>query len=111
MCVLCDARRDEVYFAMYDRDGRRTTDCRIKALEAIADGIHNPIWFVSSEIERFQGDLASLLGGFASICVTALFPSAVAVGRLAIQRFHADGERGDDRVEPMYLRVPQYKTV
>jgi tRNA threonylcarbamoyladenosine biosynthesis protein TsaB len=111
MCVLADARRDEVCFAVYDRDGRRASDFQINALEAIGDQIHNPIWFVSFEIDRFQQDLASLFGGFASVCETALFPSAGAVGWLALQRFHADGDRGDDRVEPMYLRTPQYKTV
>lgn len=110
-CVLGDARRDEVYVAMYDRDGRPVKDCRIATLEAIADEIHNPIWFVSPEIERFKDDLASLFGGFASICQTPVFPGAAAIGLLAVRRFHADGDRGDERLEPIYLRAPQYKTI
>ncbi len=109
MCVLGDARRDEVYCAFYDRDGRPTAACQIKALEAIADEIHNPIWFVSPEIERFQNDIASLFGGFASIGGTPVFPGAAALGWLAVQRFHADGDRGDEHLEPIYLRTPQYK--
>ena len=111
MCMLGDARRDEVYFALYDRDGRRASDCRIATLEAIADEIHNPIWFVSAEIERFKKDIVSLFGGFASICETPLFPSAAPLGWLAVQRFHADGDRGDEHLEPIYLRTPQYKRV
>ncbi|HUI07633.1 MAG TPA: tRNA (adenosine(37)-N6)-threonylcarbamoyltransferase complex dimerization subunit type 1 TsaB [Verrucomicrobiae bacterium] len=111
MCVLCDARRDEVYFALYDRDGRPASPCRIEALEAIADQIHHPIWFVSPEMERFQHDLALLFGGFASICETPVFPGAAALGWQAVQQFHADGDRGDDRLEPIYLRAPQYKTI
>ena len=111
MCVLCDARRNEIYFAVYDRDGRRTGDCQIKALEAIADEIHNPIWFVSFEIERFKKDIASFFGGFASICETPVFPSAAALGWLAVQRFRAAGNRGDEHLEPIYLRTPQYKTI
>src|SRR5438105_514643 len=42
MCVLGDARRDEVYFALYDRAGRPVGECRIGALETIE--VHNPIW-------------------------------------------------------------------
>jgi len=55
MCVFADARRDEIYSAVYDREGRRVRDCKIGALEEIADEIHDPIWFVSAEIEQFQG--------------------------------------------------------
>ena len=111
MCVLCDARREEIYYALYDREGQRVKDCQIGTLEAIADAIHNPIWFVSFEIERFKKDIASLFGGFASICETPIFPSAAALGWLGVQRFRAAGNRGDERLEPIYLRTPQYKTI
>jgi tRNA threonylcarbamoyladenosine biosynthesis protein TsaB len=111
MCVLGNARRDEIYFALYDREGRRVKDCQIATLEAVADEIHHPIWFVSSEIERYKNDLVTLLGGFASIAETPVFPSAAAVGWLAFHRFRDDGNRGDENAEPIYLRTPQYKTV
>lgn len=110
-CVLGDARRDEIYFALYDREGRSVTDCRIAALEALADEIHQPIWFVSSEIERYKNNLVALLGGFASVCEAPVFPSAAAVGRLARRRFRDDGNHGDENIEPIYLRAPQYKTI
>ena len=61
MCVLGDARREEIYYALYDREGRCVRDCQIGTLEAIADEIHNPIWFVSSEIERFKSDIATII--------------------------------------------------
>ncbi len=109
MCVMGDARRGEVYFALYDRIGQRVKDCRIATLEAIADEIHNPIWFVSSEMAQFKAKLTMLFGGFASICDKPLFPSAAAVGWLAVRRFHANNNRGDDNPEPIYLRTPQYK--
>ena len=41
----------------------------------------------------------------------AVFPGAAAVGRLAFYRFRDDGSRGDENIEPIYLRTPQYKTV
>lgn len=111
MCVLGDARREEIYFALYDRAGRRVKDCRIATIEAVADEIHQPIWFVSSGIERYKNDLASLFGGFASIMETPVFPSAAAVGWLAFHRFRDDGDHGDENPEPIYLRATQYRKI
>lgn len=111
MCVLGDARREEIYYALYDREGRCVEDCQIGTLEAIADEIHNPIWFVSSEIERFKSDIATCFGGFASISDAPVYPSAAVLGWLAVQQFRAAGNRGDENPEPIYLRVPQYKTI
>lgn len=108
-CVVSDARRDEIYYALYDREGRPVRDCQIDTLEAIADEIHNPMWFVSSEITQFKDKLTALFGGFASNCEEPLFPSAAAVGWLAVQEFRDAGNRGDDNPEPIYLRIPQYK--
>jgi tRNA threonylcarbamoyladenosine biosynthesis protein TsaB len=109
MCVFCDARRDEIYSALYDRDGRRERDCKISALEEIADEIRHPMWFVSSEIERFGDALKETFGGFASICETPLYPSAAPLGRLGVRRFQEDGNRGDAQLEPIYLRTPDYR--
>ena len=109
MCVLCDARRDEIYSALYDVHGRRVRDCKISPLEAIADEIHNPIWFVSSEIERYAGELKDIFGGFASVCGEPIHPSAAALGWLGYTQFIKDGKRGDTLLEPMYLRETNYK--
>ena len=73
LCVLCDARQDEIYFALYDRQGRCVKKSQIATLEAVADEIHHPIWFVSSEIERYKDDIAGLFGGFASIGEAPVF--------------------------------------
>jgi tRNA threonylcarbamoyl adenosine modification protein YeaZ len=97
MCVLGDARRDEVYFALYNRTGAPVSDCRIGALEAIE--VHNPIWFVSAEMEKYRDALRETFGGFASVCETPVFPSAAAL------------RPADLPLEPIYLRVPDYKTL
>ena len=111
LCVLCDARRDEIYFALYDQQGRCVKKCQIATLEAVADEIHHPIWFVSSEIDRYKDDITALFGGFATICETPVFPSAAAVGWLAYHQFREQGNRGDEELEPIYLRATEYKTV
>ena len=103
LCVLGDARRDEVYYAIYNRDGQPQTEIRIAPLEAIADEIHNPIWFVSSTIEKFARPIAESFGGFATVCSASLFPSAGAVAWLS--------EQGRDlgHLEPLYLRATDYR--
>lgn len=95
MCVLCDARREEVYFAMYDRQGERSGDVRIGALEALE--VHNPIWFVSSEIGKYREVLREVFGGFASICEEPVFPRASLLRPETLP------------LEPMYLRAPDYR--
>jgi tRNA threonylcarbamoyladenosine biosynthesis protein TsaB len=109
ICVLSDARRDEIYFALYDRHARRTGEIRIGALEQLADEIHDPIWFVSPEIQRYRDHLAAMLGGFASTCPTPVHPRAAAIGQLALQRYRADNSRPDHHIAPLYLRTPDYK--
>lgn len=111
MCVLGDARREEQYVALYDRTGRVVRECRITVLETVADEIHNPVWFVSAEIEKYRDVIAELFGGFAVIGSQPTYPSAAALGWLAVQRFRSAGNRGDTTIEPIYLRTPQYKTV
>jgi len=104
LCVLADARRDEVYFALYDAAGHRQTDLRIAPLESIADELHNPVWFVSPEIEKFADAIRLNFGGFATICPTALTPRAAVAGDLL--------QRGATvtPLAPLYLRTPAYKT-
>jgi tRNA threonylcarbamoyl adenosine modification protein YeaZ len=97
LCVLCDGRRDEVYFALYDRQGRREGNCRLGPLEAIE--VHNPIWFVSSEMEKYRDELRETFGGFASVCATPVFPNALALRPAELP------------LEPIYLRLPDYKTL
>lgn len=109
MCVLSDARRDEVYSGLYDRDGRRVRDCQISAIETLADELHNPIWFVSPEIERFGAALREQFGGFASVSDAPVYPSAAALGWLGLRKFETDGRHGDVKLEPIYLRAAEYK--
>lgn len=84
LCVLADARRGEVYSALYRRDGSVLRACRISTREEVGEGA---AWVVPPEIT----------------------PSAAVLGRLARARFLADGGRGDERLEPIYLRPAQYR--
>jgi tRNA threonylcarbamoyl adenosine modification protein YeaZ len=110
LCVLCDACREEIYYALYDRTGRPVQACRIAPLETLADEIHAPVWFISPQIHRYRQQLRELFGGFASVEPVPLYPSATAVGRLALERYRTEGDRGDEQIEPLYLRHSPYPT-
>ena len=109
LCVLGDARQQEVYYALYDRAGRPTRPCRLAPFEAIADEIHDPLWFVSAEIDRFAPAVRELLGGFAVICPEPVYPSAAALGWLGQQQFHRAQQPDNATLEPLYLRETQYR--
>jgi tRNA threonylcarbamoyladenosine biosynthesis protein TsaB len=110
LCVVGDARRDEIYFAMYDERGRRQGDVRLGAMEDLADAVRDPVWFVGAEIERYREGLNSVLGGFAVVAAMPVYPDASAIARLARSRC-IEGPAREDELTPLYLRPVQYKTV
>jgi tRNA threonylcarbamoyl adenosine modification protein YeaZ len=103
LCVLADARREEVYYALYDRDGRPIRPCQLGPLEAIADEVHNPIWFIGAEIEKYRDALREVCGGFASVIERDIFPSAAALGWIGCTR------ESKLPLEPIYLRETDYR--
>lgn len=110
VCVLGDARRGEIYYTVYERNGRKVSDCKLATIESLADEVHDPICFVSSEIEKFQESIREILGGFATVCEQSHFPSASWIGKLGISQYQRDDEFGDEKIEPIYLRPMQYTT-
>ena len=111
MCVLSDARRNEVYCASYDRAGRCVRDCRITFLEQLIEAIASPTWFVSAEIDRFGDALRKFDNRLVHIAAVSLYPSATAVGQLARQSFHEDAGNSGLRLEPIYLRAANYRKI
>ena len=68
---------------------------RLGVLEAIE--VHNPIWFVSAEIEKYRDALREVFGGFATVCEQPVFPRASLLRAENLP------------LEPIYLRVPEYR--
>ena len=101
LCVLGDARRGEIYSALYDAAGRPLRACRLGTLAELAGELRAPTWLVSAEMNRY----AAQLQGVGVVCATPIFPSAAVLGRL--------GLAGPSLLplEPIYLRAPEYRTV
>jgi tRNA threonylcarbamoyl adenosine modification protein YeaZ len=100
ICVLGDARRGDIYCALYERTGCRQGEIHLTQIPKLADVIHDPVWFVSSEIEMFKAELKETLGGFASVCPHPICPRASLLPKLLRQQFP---------LEPLYLRTAEYK--
>jgi tRNA threonylcarbamoyladenosine biosynthesis protein TsaB len=111
MCVLSDARRNEVYCASYDHAGRCVHDCRITFLEQLIEAIASPTWFVSAEMEHFGDALRKFNNRFVHLAAASLYPSATAVGQLARQSFDEDTGNSGQRLEPIYLRAANYRKI
>jgi tRNA threonylcarbamoyladenosine biosynthesis protein TsaB len=112
VCAVLDARKNEVYAALY-----RTLEGRLEPLgapravppailaEELRDGTEGPVVFVGDAVAPFAGVLADVLGMRARLAPADLrLPSAVTVGELggaALSR----GETVDPAaLEPLYLR-------
>jgi len=48
MCVHADARRGEIYFALYDRTGKSIIPCRIGTRESVTGELRESTWWVSA---------------------------------------------------------------
>ncbi len=112
ICPLLDARKQEVYAALFDRrDGillRRMADraCAITTLATLFDPapLAPPIAFVGAGAERYREELLRMFDGRAQLIGEAGAESAAhAVARLALERF-ADAPGGDlGQLVPVYL--------
>ena len=109
VAVVVDARREEVYFAMTSA-GQPVVPLQIVPLDALSTLVKETTLFVGPEIQRYEPDIRRRLGPLAQIPHANIHPRAAFVGELAEQRWTAQG-RGDEKVEPIYLRETSYKKV
>jgi tRNA threonylcarbamoyladenosine biosynthesis protein TsaB len=111
VCPLLDARKNEVYAALYRFEGGILTQVMAEAaisLVRLAENISGPVIFTGeasrifkSEIERIFGDRALFAPRAASM------PSAAVVGELGLAMIQ-DGRYTDpDGLTPLYIRRPE----
>lgn len=117
LCVLLDARKDEVYAAQYtsngDGDVQRRGEIRCLPLEGVLAEVERPTLFVGDAVERYRvriaerlGDRALLGDEEAGIC------RATNVARLG-RRLYEASEKSPEGVHllaPLYIRRPEAET-
>jgi len=112
LCAALDARKQEIYAALYERmDGRlyRVGTPVAAAAERVAHALAGPCTFVGDAVESYGDVFRRVLGAAATLLPSdAHPPRAAAVARLAAARLRGDGA-SDDLVSlaPDYLRPPE----
>ncbi|UOQ54643.1 tRNA (adenosine(37)-N6)-threonylcarbamoyltransferase complex dimerization subunit type 1 TsaB [Hymenobacter cellulosivorans] len=102
-CPMLDARRMEVYSALYTHDGREVLAPAPLILdsETLAEQLaHHRLLFFGNGAAKFAPLVNSANAGF----LAAVEPSAIAVGTLAYQAFQRQDFRDVAYYEPFYLK-------
>jgi tRNA threonylcarbamoyladenosine biosynthesis protein TsaB len=108
ICVLMDARKGEVYTAVYqESDGRleRIGDERVLAPEAILRTIASPHLFVGEAVPLYEKQIRAIVGKNVRWAPRDRhFPKAATVVRLALDRLAGASAEGVDHLVPRYIR-------
>lgn len=108
ICVLMDARKGEVYTAVYqESDGRleRIGDERVLAPEAILRTIASPHLFVGEAVPLYEKQIRAVAGQNARWASRdRRFPKASTVAWLALDRLAGATADGVELLAPRYIR-------
>jgi tRNA threonylcarbamoyladenosine biosynthesis protein TsaB len=120
ICSLLDARKNEVYFALFRHDGqdlKRLTEDAMSSIDGALDQLRNfnrasaSLLFIGDGTTTYEKVLARDFGASAQIFPGKAYSSLAAqVARLAEERFRAHGTDDLALLAPVYLRSTQAET-
>lgn len=121
ICSLLDARKSEVYFALFRREGRqmkRLTEDAINSIAGALDQVkrwegaaRDALLFIGDGVRVFEKQLTSNFGASARVSIGNGYSSVAAqVSSLAEERFHARMTDDIARLVPVYLRPSEAET-
>jgi tRNA threonylcarbamoyladenosine biosynthesis protein TsaB len=108
VCPMLDARKNEVYAAMYRFDG--TTFVRVMAeavisLSHLSELISEKTLFTGEASHLFREEIVNLFGDRALFApVSAILPSAATVAEIGFAMIKSGKQADLDSVTPMYIR-------
>jgi tRNA threonylcarbamoyladenosine biosynthesis protein TsaB len=111
VCPLLDAKKKEVYAALYRHDGRDLLPVwgeAVVPLAELAERITGEVVFTGEGARLFTGEIERLFGTRAHIApLSAMVPSAASVAEIALMMLKG-GQRADpDNLSPLYIRRPE----
>ena len=111
VCPIIDARRSDVYTAMY-KNGERITDYRAMRLDEVLAAQHGQkTVFVGDAALNFEEKILAASGSFRIAQCGIALQRAGSVGLLAYKAYQ-NGEAADSHsIEPFYLRETQAERV
>jgi tRNA threonylcarbamoyladenosine biosynthesis protein TsaB len=108
ICPLLDARKDEVYAALYrfEKDGlRRVIEEHVSSIEHVLSRIDAPCLFVGNGVQVYGDLIEEKLGTQAMFSGTILNKTrAESVARIAMQRIQTKGHENLNQLAPHYIR-------
>jgi tRNA threonylcarbamoyladenosine biosynthesis protein TsaB len=112
ICPMLDARRGELYYALYrfaEGGGlQRVTPYAVAPPERILAEIDETVVLLGDGIAAYGGRFVDALGERARVAPAhLLYPRAAAIGTLALQRLSdAHHDAAQESIMPLYVRAP-----
>jgi len=111
VCPLLDARKKEVYAALYRHDGRNTIqempDSVISLVE-LSGRITGEVLFTGEGSRLFAGEITKIFSDRAHFApLSSSVPSAASVAEIALSMLKGEQQTGPDKLVPMYIRRPE----
>lgn len=115
ICPILDARRRQVYAALYRRDRQGWARAvhppaalSLDSLVALLGGYSDPVCFLGDGLGAYGEDLEQILGSrFYTAAFPLAFNRASLVARRALRQLREEGPRPLTELTPGYLRAPE----
>ncbi len=111
VCPLLDARKKEVYAAVYRQEGDGLTAVlpeRVLTLRELALETSGPLLFTGEGALIFRDEVRSLFGDRARFApLSAMAPSAASVAEIGSMMFSSGDTMDPDGLTPLYIRRPE----
>jgi tRNA threonylcarbamoyladenosine biosynthesis protein TsaB len=111
VCPMLDARKNEVYAALYKYQGRELVQLMPEAtipLAEIANRIAGTVLFTGEASRIYQQSLEQAFGDRAFFAPrTACLPSAAAVAEIGLGMIQKGEQIDPDNLTPLYIRRPE----
>jgi len=111
VCPLLDARKKEVYAALYRHDGRtyvQEMPDMVMSLESMAGTMTGDVLFTGEGARLFAGDITKTFGDRAHFApLSSSVPSAASVAEIALMMLKAGQQTVPEALVPMYIRRPE----
>ncbi|MGC1453991.1 MAG: tRNA (adenosine(37)-N6)-threonylcarbamoyltransferase complex dimerization subunit type 1 TsaB [Nitrospirota bacterium] len=111
ICPMLDARKNEVYAAMYRFEGTALVHVMAEAvlsLSQLSGRISGNTLFTGEASQLFRNEIVNLFGDRALFApISAMLPSAATVAEIGLGMIKSGKQADLDSVTPMYIRRPE----
>jgi tRNA threonylcarbamoyladenosine biosynthesis protein TsaB len=111
VCPILDAKKKEVYAALYRQEGMdliRELPESVLPIAALAEIIAGEVLFTGEGSRLFAGEIERLFGARALLApLAATVPSAASVAEIALMMLQRGQHADPDALSPLYIRRPE----